>query len=141
MPRSAKRASISAILSFVPALSLAAGTVATSTPMPDQGGPHERAAWQFHVCGTRSAAAAHELPRLPFFLALDRKFCEIKTMRVLSAAMMLLLITTPTIAASPKVEGAIKVLQAVGTDANKLKIFCELMDVDEKRGDREDPVL
>ena len=54
---------------------------------------------------------------------------------------MLLLISTPTIAASPKVEDAVKVLQAVGTDANKLKTFCELMDVDEKLGDKEDPVL
>ena len=66
---------------------------------------------------------------------------QIKTMRVLPAAMMLLLISTPTIAASPKVEGAVKVLQAVGTDANKLKTFCELMDVDEKLGDKQDPVL
>ena len=62
-------------------------------------------------------------------------------MRALPAAMMLLLITTPTLAASPKVEGAIKVLQAVGADANKLKTFCELMDVDKKLGDKQDPVL
>ena len=47
-------------------------------------------------------------------------------MRALSMATMLLLVTTPTIAASPKVESALNVLQAVGTDANKLKAFCEL---------------
>ena len=52
-------------------------------------------------------------------------------MRALPAAMMLLLITTPTLAASPKAESAIKVLQAVGTDANKLKAFCQLMKLDE----------
>jgi hypothetical protein len=33
------------------------------------------------------------------------------------------------------------VLQTVGADANKLKTFCELMDVDEKLGDKQDPVL
>jgi hypothetical protein len=55
--------------------------------------------------------------------------------------MMLLLIITPTLATSPKVEGAVKVLQAVGADANKLKTFCELMDLDEKLGDKHDPVL
>ena len=55
--------------------------------------------------------------------------------------MMLLLIITPTLAASPKVESAVKVLQAVAADANKLKTFCELMDLDEKLGDTESPVL
>jgi hypothetical protein len=62
-------------------------------------------------------------------------------MRALPVVTMLLLVATPTLSASPKVEDAIKVLQAVGTDANKLKAFCELMDVDEKLGDKEDPVL
>jgi hypothetical protein len=64
-------------------------------------------------------------------------------MRALPTATMLLLLLfpMPTIAASPKVEGALKVLQAVGTDANKLKTFCELMDLDEKLGDKQDPVL
>ena len=62
-------------------------------------------------------------------------------MRALPAATMLLFLTTPTLAISPKVEGAVKVLQAVGTDANKLKTFCELMDLDEKLGDKHDPVL
>ena len=62
-------------------------------------------------------------------------------MRALPAAMMLLLITTPTLAASPKAESAIKVLQAVGTDANKLKAFCQLMKLDEKLEGKEDLVL
>jgi hypothetical protein len=66
-------------------------------------------------------------------------------MRALPAA-MLLLITTPTLIrcgseVNPNAEGAVKVIQAVGADANKLKIFCELMDVDEKLQDRQDPVL
>ena len=61
-------------------------------------------------------------------------------MRALSIA-MLLLITTPTLAASPKVESALNVLQAVGADANKLKAFCELMKLDEKLEGKKDPVL
>ena len=62
-------------------------------------------------------------------------------MRALPIATMLLLITAPTLALSPKVEDAVKVLQAVATDANKLKTFCKLMDLDEKLGDKHDPVL
>jgi hypothetical protein len=62
-------------------------------------------------------------------------------MRALPIATMLLLITAPTLALSPKVEDAVKVLQAVATDANKLKTFCKLMDLDEKLGDKRDPVL
>jgi hypothetical protein len=56
---------------------------------------------------------------------------ENKTMRALSVATMLLLIPTPTLAASPTVESALNVLQAVGADANKLKAFCQLMKLDE----------
>jgi hypothetical protein len=66
---------------------------------------------------------------------------QIKTMRVLPAAIMLLLITTLDNCGQPEGGGAVKVLQAVGADASKLKIFCELMDLDEKLGDKQDPVL
>ena len=62
-------------------------------------------------------------------------------MRALSIATMLLLITTPTLAASPKVESALNVLQAVGADANRLKAFCELMKLDEKLEGKEDAVV
>ena len=62
-------------------------------------------------------------------------------MRALPVVTMLLLVATPTLSASPKVEDAIKVLQAVGTDANKLKAFCELMKLDEKLEGKEDAVL
>jgi hypothetical protein len=57
------------------------------------------------------------------------------------AAVMLLLISTPSFAASPKVEAAVKTLQTVGADAGKLKTFCELMDLDEKLGDKTDSAL
>jgi len=62
-------------------------------------------------------------------------------MRALSIATMLLLITTPTLAASPKVESALNVLQAVGADANKLKAFCELMKLGDELEGKKDPVL
>ena len=62
-------------------------------------------------------------------------------MRALSIATMLLLIATLTLAASPKVETALNLLQAVGVDTNKLKAFCELMKLDEKLEGKEDAVL
>jgi hypothetical protein len=62
-------------------------------------------------------------------------------MRLPLIAMMLLTMTAPTLGASPNVESALKVLQAAAADANKLKTFCELMDVEEKLGDKEDSVL
>jgi len=45
------------------------------------------------------------------------------------------------LAASPKAEGALSVLQAVGADANKLKSFCELMKLDEKLEGKEDEMV
>jgi len=52
-----------------------------------------------------------------------------------------LLMTTVTFAASLNVEGAITVFQAVGTEANKLKAFCELMDIHEQMDDKPDQDL
>jgi hypothetical protein len=57
------------------------------------------------------------------------------------AAVILLLVSTPGFAASPKIEAAVKTFQAVGADAGKLKTFCELMDVDEKLGDNTNAAL
>jgi hypothetical protein len=62
-------------------------------------------------------------------------------MRALAAAVTLFLVTTPSLAASPQVEAAVKVFRAVGADAKKLKTFCEMDQIDEKKGDKEDPVL
>jgi hypothetical protein len=62
-------------------------------------------------------------------------------MHALAAAISLFLIATPALAASPKVDGALKTLQAVGADPGKLKTFCEFMDVDEKLGDKSDAAL
>jgi hypothetical protein len=62
-------------------------------------------------------------------------------MRALAAATALFLIATPALAASPQVEGAIKVLQAIAADAGKLKTFCEMLFLDEKMGDKDDPTI
>jgi hypothetical protein len=62
-------------------------------------------------------------------------------MRALAAAIALFLITTPAPAASPQVEAAIKVLQAIAADAGKLKTFCEMLFLDEKMGDKDDPTI
>ena len=59
-------------------------------------------------------------------------------MRALAAAIALSFITTPALAASPQVEAAIKVLQAVGADANRLKRFCKMMEIVEGLQDKID---
>jgi hypothetical protein len=59
-------------------------------------------------------------------------------MRALAAATALFLITTPALAASPQVEAAIKLLQAVGSDSARLDKFCKVMRVVEGIQDRID---
>jgi len=62
-------------------------------------------------------------------------------MRALAAAMTLFLVTTSALAANPKVENALKVLQDIGRDPAKMKTFCEMMVIDKKMGDTKDPAL
>ena len=57
-------------------------------------------------------------------------------MRALASAITLFLVTTPALAASPQAEAAVKVFQAVGADANRLKTFCEMMQIDKKNARR-----
>jgi selenocysteine lyase/cysteine desulfurase len=51
------------------------------------------------------------------------------TMRALAAATALFLIATPALAASPQVEAAVKVLQAIGSDPARLDRFCKVMKI------------
>jgi len=60
-------------------------------------------------------------------------------MRALAMPLALSLMMVPAIAASPQVEAAIRVIQTVGTDANRLKTFCELMKIDEQNEKRTSP--
>jgi hypothetical protein len=62
-------------------------------------------------------------------------------MRALAAAITLFLVTTPSLADSGEVEAGVKVFQAVGADANRLKTFCEIIQIDDKMGKKEDPAL
>jgi hypothetical protein len=62
-------------------------------------------------------------------------------MRALASAITVFLITTPALAANPQVEVAVKVFQAVGADANRLKTFCELMQIDEEMEENDAPAL
>ena len=62
-------------------------------------------------------------------------------MRALVSAITLFLVTTLALAASPQVEAAVKVLQAVGADPNRLKTFCELMEIEEEMGETDAPAI
>jgi hypothetical protein len=62
-------------------------------------------------------------------------------MRALTAAIALSLLTIAAFAASPEVESALKAFQTAGTDANRLKMFCELMQTDQQLAERADPLL
>ena len=62
-------------------------------------------------------------------------------MRALAAAIALSLLTIATLAASPEVEAALKAFQTAGTDASRLKTFCELMQTDQQYAERADPLL
>jgi Spy/CpxP family protein refolding chaperone len=57
-------------------------------------------------------------------------------MRVLAAAISLVCIATPAPAASPQVEAAVKLLQGIGKDPQRLARFCKVMDVVEGIQDR-----
>ena len=62
-------------------------------------------------------------------------------MRALAAAIALSLLTICALAASPQVEAALKAFQTAGTDANRLKMFCELMQTEQQNAEKPDPVL
>ena len=66
---------------------------------------------------------------------------EIRMKRYLGAAVAVAvgLGATLVMAASPQVEAAMKALQAVGNDAGKLKIYCDIQKATEALGEKEDP--
>jgi hypothetical protein len=59
-------------------------------------------------------------------------------MRALIASLALGLIVAPALAASPKVEAAIKTYKAVGANPAKLKSFCDMTRIMQQIGDKED---
>jgi hypothetical protein len=62
-------------------------------------------------------------------------------MRALIAAAALCLFIAPALAASAKVEAAIKTFKAMESDAAKMKTYCEMTKLVEKMGDKEDKAL
>jgi hypothetical protein len=62
-------------------------------------------------------------------------------MRALAAAIALSLLNIAALAASSQVEAALKAFQTVGTDANRLKTFCELMHIEEENAEKADPAV
>jgi hypothetical protein len=56
-------------------------------------------------------------------------------MRIPFAALTLALLAMPTLAASPKVEAAIKTIRAVAADPNLQKTFCALLTIDDEKDD------
>ena len=62
-------------------------------------------------------------------------------MRALVGTLALFLLTITALAATRQVDAAVKVFQTVGTDANRLKAFCELMQIEEENAERANPSL
>src|SRR5262245_10489730 len=59
-------------------------------------------------------------------------------MRALVAGLALCVIAAPALAASPKVESAIKVYKALAANPAKLKTFCDMSKLMEEMGDKQD---
>jgi hypothetical protein len=60
-------------------------------------------------------------------------------MRSLLACAAVCVAATAVSAASPDVENALRVFTMVGNDPGKLNTYCEMGDIEEAMGDREDP--
>ena len=58
--------------------------------------------------------------------------------RVVSAVVAVCLATVPALAASPKIDAAVKTFKAVGGDPGKLKTFCDMSKVMDAMGEKQD---
>ena len=58
--------------------------------------------------------------------------------RVVFAAVAVCLAAAPDLAASPKIDAAVKTLKAVSADPAKLKIFCDMSKVMDAAGEKAD---
>ena len=59
-------------------------------------------------------------------------------MRALIAALALGLVISPALAASPKVEAAVRTFKTTAADAGKLRTYCAMAKVMERMGEKED---
>src|SRR5262249_14962392 len=62
-------------------------------------------------------------------------------MRAIAVPIALSLMTVPTLAASPQVQAAVEAIQTVGTDASRLKTYCELANIEEENAEKAAPSL
>jgi hypothetical protein len=59
--------------------------------------------------------------------------------RVVVAAVAACLVVSPALAASPKIDAAVKTFKAVGGDSAKAKIFCDMNKAMDEAGDKPSP--
>lgn len=59
--------------------------------------------------------------------------------RVTSAGLTLCLLAVPALAASPKIDAAVKTFQAVGGNPGKLKTFCDMTKAMDAAGEKSTP--
>src|SRR6187200_3345740 len=62
-------------------------------------------------------------------------------MRALVAVLALSLLTIAALASTPQVEAAVKAFQSLGSDANRLKTFCKLIEIEQEHEEKAGPLL
>src|SRR6185436_2860468 len=62
-------------------------------------------------------------------------------MRTLVAVLALSLLTIAALASTPQVEAVAKAFQSLASDANRLKTFCELIEIEQEDEEKAGPLL
>jgi hypothetical protein len=62
-------------------------------------------------------------------------------MRALVAVLALSLLTMAALASTPQVEAVAKAFQSLASDANRLKTFCELIEIEQEDEEKAGPLL
>ena len=62
-------------------------------------------------------------------------------MRALVAVHALSLLTIAALASTPQVEAAVKAFHSLASDANRLKTFCELIEIEQENEEKAGPLL
>src|ERR1051325_4473006 len=62
-------------------------------------------------------------------------------MRALVAMLALSLLTVAALASTPQVDAAVKAFQNLASDANRLKTFCELIEIEQENEEKAGPLL
>src|SRR6185312_13183451 len=96
------------------------------------------------ISATRVTPTAHPIPvrdrRAAFYSDRCRFFPQRQGMRALVAVLALSL-TIAALAATPQVEAAVKAFQSLASDANRLKTFCELIEIEQENEEKAGPLL